>query len=609
MVVVRAGTIGGSTNRMRALTSRVMRRPQPAFGLVAVMSSLLVALLLPASAGATVAPVEPEPTRVFDAPPKVCTKWRSTFTPPRTIKVLRTSATTDDKKVKGTVQKVDFYDYVATVMAAEWPERYPLETLKAGAIVTKQFAWYYILNYRGGVKWKDGVKQCYDVVDSTVDQWYKPETYGPGQDKWPDAGSKIRRAMDATWDQSLRKYKYSTGGSDFFLTGYRAGSSSAACGEDATGFKLFHHSTKKCGEDGLKYEEILRTYLNPRLEIVTPGINDVLGTKHGDASAMVHTSGKRAARVWTPGKPAPEPGSDAGLTFGTDSLVSYAAGDMNGDGKRDLVWLRKTGSTSGKIRVALSNGTNYGDAQEWWSGDASVQMNGARLLIGDFHADGRDDVAIFGKTSSGTSRMVVLRRQKYEMTSKFQNPLEWWKASQEYDKVVSVWLGDLSGDGRADLIVRQHPEGGGVRLKTAVTRSPYPGSGPRMDTYKARWEDLSLIAAKVKMTVADANRDGRDDVMMVVGGNGRGVVERLQGQKLGGFKRVRIWTAPKRDPIPVRKTRLGAADIDYDGRVDLVLYSRSKDKTRIRVLKSRYDRMVQGPDWKFAMPWDDVRPY
>ena len=98
-------------------------------------------------------------------------------------------------------------------------------------------------------------------------------------------------------------------------------------------------------------------------------------------------------------------------------------------------------------------------------------------------------------------------------------------------------------------------------------------------------------------------------MMLLVGGRGRATVERLQGQRLGGFKRVRMWTAPKSDPIPVQKTRLGAADIDYDGRVDLVLFSAHDDKTRIRVLKSRYDRMVQGPDWKYDAPWDDVRPY
>jgi hypothetical protein len=72
---------------------------------------------------------------------------------------------------------------------------------------------------------------------------------------------------------------------------------------------------------------------------------------------------------------------------------------------------------------------------------------------------------------------------------------------------------------------------------------------------------------------------------------------------------VRIWVAPKTDPIPVRRTRLGTADIDYDGRTDVVLYSERGSGTRIRVLKTRYDRMVAGPDWQAGIPWDSVRPY
>ena len=608
MVLVRAGTTRSCAIGRGALPSGPMRRPQPAFGLAAVLSSLLVALTLAAPASAVIAPADAEPTQVYDASSKSCTKWTSTFTPPKQIRVLRTAATSPPKKVKNTVQTVDFYQYVATVMAAEWPERYPIETLKAGAIATKQFAWYYVRNYRGGVKWKNGKKHCYDVVDSTTDQWYRPEKYGPGKSLWPAKGSKIRQAMDATWDVSLRKYKYSTGVSEFFLTGYRAGSSSAACGADATGFKLFHNSTLKCGYDGLTYDEILRKYFNPRLEIVTPGSNDVLGTKHGDARAMQRSSGQRTARVWTPGQPAPEPGSNAGITISTDALIDYAAGDMDGDGKDDLVWLKRTGNNAGKIRVALSNGTNYGAASDWWNGNTIVPLNGARLLVGDFHADGRQDVAIFGRNGDD-SRLVVLKRRKYDNAVSFSDPVVWWSGAQEFDRVAAVWAGDLSGDGRSDLIVRQNIDGGGVRLKTAVTKSPVPSSGSRMNSYKSRWEDKSLSSAKVKMTVADANRDGRDDVVLLVGGGGRAVVERLQGQKLGGVKRVKIWTAPKADPIPVQKTRMAAADVDYDGRDDLVLYIDRGQSTRIRVLKTRYDRMVQGPDWKFSVPWDDVRPY
>ena len=142
MVLVRARTTVDYTNPGPALTSRYMRRPQPAFGLVAVMSSLLVALTLTLPASAKVAPVAPEAAPVLSAAKGKCTKWSGQMSPPTKIRVLRTYKTSPPKDVKGKVVTVDFYEYVATVMVAEWPERYPLETLKAGAIATKQFAWY-----------------------------------------------------------------------------------------------------------------------------------------------------------------------------------------------------------------------------------------------------------------------------------------------------------------------------------------------------------------------------------------------------------------------------------------------------------------------------------
>ncbi len=205
--------------------------------------------------------------------------------------------------------------------------------------------------------------------------------------------------------------------------------------------------------------------------------------------------------------------------------------------------------------------------------------------------------------------MVVLKRTKPANPTKFSNPVLWWSANQDFDKVAGVWLGDLSGDGRSDLIVRQNIDGGGVRLKTAVTKSPLPGAFPRMGPYKARWADPTLVPAKVKMTVGDANRDGRDDVMMLADSGGRTVVERLQGLKLGGLKRVRLWTAPASAPIPVQKTRLGAADIDYDGREDFVIFRRRGANTRIEVLRTRDDKVLRGPVRLVRFAWGDIRPY
>jgi hypothetical protein len=59
----------------------------------------------------------------------------------------------------------------------------------------------------------------------------------------------------------------------------------------------------------------------------------------------------------------------------------------------------------------------------------------------------------------------------------------------------------------------------------------------------------------------------------------------------------------------VEKTRLGAADIDYDGREDFVLFSARGTGTRIRILKARYDTVRPGPDWNVSIPWADIRPY
>ncbi len=590
-----------------------MRRPQSAFGLVAVMASLLVVSTSPTPASATFAPLESEAAPVFSAASRQCTPWSSSLIPPNSIRVLRTDATAAPEDVVDTVVEVDFRDYVATVMAAEWPEHYPLETLKAGAIATKQFAWYYIIYPRGQTKRIDGEKVCYDVVDSTKDQYFKPETRGIGQPNGP--GPKIFDAMDATWDVSVRKFKTSTQSSRFFLTGYRDGASQIdgrpiACGEDATGYKLFHNSTRRCGKDGLKYREILRKYLKPGLEIVTPGRHDIIGSRHGDASVMKKDDGAFKSRIWTPGRSSPEPGSNAGLNVSNDSLVGFRAADMDGDGRDDLVWLKETGTRSGKLRVALSDGVNYGPAEDWWEGNTVVPVASARLLTGDFYANGLIDVGIVGRgDSSATSRLVVLRRKRAGQQAKFDEPRSWWSGGQDSRKITAAWGGDVSGDGRADLVIRQNIAGGGVKVRTAITRSPLPSASPRMGAIKTRFESRGLKASKVKMALGDANRDGREDVIMLIGG-GRAKIERLQGLQGGGFKRVSLWVAPKSDPVPVKRTRLGASDIDYDGRADLLLYSyRTEKNSRMRTLKARYDRMLPGPNIKVSIPWSGIYPY
>jgi hypothetical protein len=173
-----------------------------------------------------------------------CTGWTSTTNPPRSIKVLN--------RRLGKVEKVPFRTYVKRVMASgEWPSRLKMATLEAGAVFTKQYAWYYAMkgNHRSHMVHKG---KCYDVIDDTSDQLYKHYVE-------PDA--RQRQAVDKTWGLSLRKQ------GKFFLTGYRAGHSTT-CAADANGWKLYARSVDACAQKGWSYQRILKSYLKPNYGLV-----------------------------------------------------------------------------------------------------------------------------------------------------------------------------------------------------------------------------------------------------------------------------------------------------------------------------------------------------
>lgn len=607
--MVRPGTTDWMERASDCGTVAPMRRPQTASGLAAVMASLFVATLTVGTVHAATVRPTAAPTATYAAP--ACTRWSSQSVPPDTIRVLRTKRKLVPKEVAGTVQEVDFRDYVATTMAVEWPERYPIETIKAGAVVTKQFAWYHVIHPRGRtVKVPDEDAEgevrevCYDVVDTTADQYFYPEKHGPGEPAGP--GPKIRRALAETWDVTVRKYRPPTRSSRFFLTGYRAGSATR-CGADANGFKLYHHSTRACGRDGLTYRQILGRYLRPNLEIVTTGRHDVIGSRHGDAAAMVlDAQGAPVARLWTLAKPAAGAARRAGVRIASEQLVGYQSADMDRDGKDDLVWLIQTGAHAGRIRVALSDGTGYGEPRTWYDGDMRAPLDGARLVVGDFQADGRPDVGVLARAGGEGGVQLIVARKK--AGNAFAAPTRWWSGNPGRDRIVAAWAGDVSGDGRADLIIRQHPDGGGVRFRTAITKSPVPSGSDRMVGFKLAWQ-TTLAPSTLKSVPADANRDGREDVLLLIGAKGRARVERLTGMPSGKFKRVLIWTAPRSARIRVPSTRIGATDADHDGRTDLVLFGKHRDGTRIRLLKTRYDSMATSLDIVEPIDYADVRPY
>jgi hypothetical protein len=170
-----------------------------------------------------------------------CSSWSSATDPPPTINVFR--------HVTGAVETVDFRAYAANVLSREWIGSWTTESLRAGALAVKSYAWYQVLHWRGGVN-SDGA--CFDLRDDTYDQ-----VYDPSKATWSTAAA----AVDATWATRVLK------NGAIFPTYYNAGTANEACGTNANGWKLWQWGTQGCGLAGKTAAEMMLVYYYPGVTV------------------------------------------------------------------------------------------------------------------------------------------------------------------------------------------------------------------------------------------------------------------------------------------------------------------------------------------------------
>ncbi len=161
-----------------------------------------------------------------------CTQWDSTVEPPPTIRIYRVR--------EGLLETVDFRDYVMRVVSREWNVKQDA-LRRAGAVAVKQYAWYYVLHYRGG-KFNG---ECFDVRDSTADQLYAEKAI----ETLPES---VKSAVNDTWLWSVQR------AGKLPLTGYRVGKD-VGCAENAS-YHLMVRSARKCAVAGWTAEQILAAY-------------------------------------------------------------------------------------------------------------------------------------------------------------------------------------------------------------------------------------------------------------------------------------------------------------------------------------------------------------
>lgn len=230
-------------------------------------------------------------------------------------------------------------------------------------------------------------------------------------------------------------------------------------------------------------------------------------------------------------------------TLSTAASYVVKVADINGDGRPDLIGRPFLG-TQVLIWLQGSDG-RFGSPQA-----VDLESNGfGDLAVGDLNGDGRPDLVSVG-TEAWPGHDIGIALQQADGSFAPARYI----ARPSGDSVQGVAVGDVSGDGRADLVLTLTPSGQvGVMAQTA--------QGALADMVR-----VTAASNASRVMLADLDGDGRLDVLSSAWGGYPVVLNRQRSDgSLGG---------PERFPASLYGTDspglVAVGDADDDGRPDIV---------------------------------------
>ncbi len=231
---------------------------------------------------------------------------------------------------------------------------------------------------------------------------------------------------------------------------------------------------------------------------------------------------------------------------------STAAGDINGDGKPDLVVANYATATLSLFMNQSAPG-NITTASFAPKVDIPTNNLPRAIVMGDVDGDGRTDILY---VSGATNTVTVLRNTGATgaITAGSLAPKVDFPTGASPTSVV---LGDLDGDGKLEIVTGNYVAG-----TVSVLRNQSAPGTITASSFQSKI-DFTAGAQLFSIAVGDADGDGKPDVVAVSAASNSLVF--LHNKSTTGTLNISSFSAPLTFSTGVYPTSVALADMDQDG--------------------------------------------